>query len=737
MALKPPKPDPIPDPTLEIGNANSSISPWSSFYDAAEDNPELRFPNSVNVYDQMRNDDQLSALLLAFVLPIFGYRWYIKPNGARDEVVEHIASDFGLPIEGQDDDQPIGRQRDRFSHDDYLRHSMLKLSYGFMMFEQVYRFGEDDEKLHIRKLAPRLPGSITQVQADRDGGLVYIRQFPSGNELDPFDPRGPVQAVSLWGSDFQGPTIPVNRLVAHVNEKEGGNWYGRPWLRSLYRNWLMKDRLIRVDALKHERNGMGVPTGKTTQGVTQGGMRALLAAVTRWKAGETAAVALPPGTDIELKGVQGTLPDTLASIRYHDEQMARRFVAMFTQLGSTDHGSRALGDTFVDFFGLAQQSVAKSYAKVTNAHAIEDLVDLNYSIDENAPLLAFRPDSDNSLPTTELVALIQADAVTVDDELEDWIRSEHDMPDRDDTSPRDALESETQPANRKRERISLAATSTPKDAIDVSLTRPKNAKNERKKNGHESAAKTDFEALNRSYEDALAFLLAQWKTEVKQPQIDSLVEQIEAAASLGDLAGLTAPVMGSDTLKAELQRVALYAVSLAVQEAKDQGITIPPAALDDFVDSIAARSDALSIVMANSIAETAARRAIQEASDDTDFLLLAASVRAHLEGLKDGYLVDNFGAAIHTAQNDARFATLDGGDVEKWYASELNDSPTICTPCSEIDDTEYDTLAAARKDYPTGFFARCEGWSKCRGTLVAIFKEEEDPSVGLDEEDEL
>jgi hypothetical protein len=52
---------PEPDPTVEIGNANPGIAPWSSFCDAAEDTAELRFPESVKVYDRMRNDDQLSG----------------------------------------------------------------------------------------------------------------------------------------------------------------------------------------------------------------------------------------------------------------------------------------------------------------------------------------------------------------------------------------------------------------------------------------------------------------------------------------------------------------------------------------------------------------------------------------------------------------------------------------------------------------------------------------------------
>jgi hypothetical protein len=71
------------------------------------------------------------------------------------------------------------------------------------------------------------------------------------------------------------------------------------------------------------------------------------------------------------------LADIIEKIRCDDEQMAARFLEMFTKLGTTETGSRALGHTLVDFFALAQEAVAKHYADVTNDHVIEDLIDVN------------------------------------------------------------------------------------------------------------------------------------------------------------------------------------------------------------------------------------------------------------------------------------------------------------------------------------------------------------------------
>jgi hypothetical protein len=358
----------------EIGHGNTGLVPWSAFSDVSEPVPELAFPSSIATFGRMRTDAQIASLLFGYTLPIRRYRWYIDPNGARDEVVEDIADDFNLPIEGQDP-KPVTRRRDRFSHDRHLFHALLNLTYGFMFFEPVYRFDESAKKFHIRKLAPRMPGTISEIQVAHDGGLEYIKQFPSGQAG--FNGR-----TNLLG--LQAPQIPVERLVAYVNDQEGGNWYGISMLRALYRHWLRKDRLLRVDAINAERNGAGVPLAYAPPNATKDQITELSALARSYRAGESSGGALPNGSDIRFKGVEGTLPDVLASIRYDDEQMAARFCAQFSKLGTTQTGSYALGQTLADFFALAQEATAKQYADTTNEHVIEDLVDINYGTDASA-----------------------------------------------------------------------------------------------------------------------------------------------------------------------------------------------------------------------------------------------------------------------------------------------------------------------------------------------------------------
>jgi hypothetical protein len=236
----------------EIGHGDTGLVPWSAFSDVNEPVPELAWPNSINTYSRMRTDAQIASLLLAFTLPIRRYGWCIDPNGARDEVVEHVADDLNLPIEGHEP-KPAGRRRDRFSHDRHLFHALLNLVYEHMFMETVYRFDETTNRFHLRKLAPRMPGTISEIEVARDGGLKYIRQHPSGSSL-----TGSWSGAGLLAG-LQSPKIPVDRLVAYVNDQEAGNWLGSSWLRALYKHWLRKDRLLRVDAINAERNGAGVP----------------------------------------------------------------------------------------------------------------------------------------------------------------------------------------------------------------------------------------------------------------------------------------------------------------------------------------------------------------------------------------------------------------------------------------------------------------------------------------------
>jgi hypothetical protein len=397
-------------PTSELGYAGPGMAGTYWAVPDPDETPELRWPLSVRVFDQMRRQDaQVKSVLRAVTHPVRRTGWRVDPNGARSEVVELVATDLGLPVVGEPLKAPI-RSRERFSWADHLQHALLSLSFGHMFFEQVYTIG-DDGRAHLRKLAPRMPRTIQHIDVAPDGGLVAIEQW------------GPAKNVR----------IPVSRLVAYVPEREAGNWAGESMLRAGYKNWLLKDRLLRVQVASIERNGMGVPLYIGAEGETD--LSAGVALAKGWRSGDAAGAAVPYGANLVLRGVEGTLPDAEKAVRYHDEQIARAVLAHFLNLG-TQTGSWALGSTFADFFTLSLQSVAAQIADVANAHVVEDLVDVNFGEDEPAPRIVFEEIGSRAPLTAEAInMLVTCGALVPDQPLEQHLRDTFGLPLKDPDAP--------------------------------------------------------------------------------------------------------------------------------------------------------------------------------------------------------------------------------------------------------------------------------------------------------------
>jgi hypothetical protein len=404
-------------PTNELGAVlGGAFSPagmaaWTRYVDDQEYVPELKWPSSIGVYEKMSTDTQLAALYSGTVLPIRHFNWQIDPNGAADDIVQKLAADYNLPIEGDDNkSQPKRRTKKRFSFMDHLRKAMYAGKYGHYFFEQVGEV-QDDGLWHLRKLAERPPKTIQNILVAPDGGLVSIAQNVS-------------PGMSMNRSFGMMPEIPVDRLVAYVWEQEGGDWTGRSWFRECYRNWLIKDRLMRIDATNHEKAG-GIIYGVAPPGSTPAEQKRIQEMSSDARVGMTSGMGLPAGTDLNILRAAGT--DVVGSMQYHDESMARRFLLMVLQLGQTQTGSRALGSTFVDFFGQGLTAISDWFVDTFCEHVIEDDVDWNWG-EEVAIVPRIKYEFDPEIAVQDLVSSIDSGLIVVDDELEAEVRREMGLP---------------------------------------------------------------------------------------------------------------------------------------------------------------------------------------------------------------------------------------------------------------------------------------------------------------------
>lgn len=160
----------------EIGYQSSSLPGWGDISgEANETNSDLIWPRSVEVFDKMRKEDsQVGSVLRAVTSPIQQATWSIDPAGAREEVVELVADSLGLPIKGQEHDEPL-RTRDRFSWDSHLQHVLLMLPHGHSYFEQVYRI--EGERAYLKKLAWR-PRRVSRPVPSRPSSAVRASSPP-------------------------------------------------------------------------------------------------------------------------------------------------------------------------------------------------------------------------------------------------------------------------------------------------------------------------------------------------------------------------------------------------------------------------------------------------------------------------------------------------------------------------------------------------------------------------------
>ncbi|WP_238780401.1 DUF935 domain-containing protein [Prescottella equi] len=402
-------------PVTELGYVNGDLTEFQQ-WDVDEKVPELQWPESVHVYSRMaREDGRVSSLLQAISLPIRGTAWRIDPNGARDEVVEFVARELGLQIDGADGALSLPRTKGRFSWKSHLQQVLLMLRYGHSFFEQVYWI-DDDDRTHLRKLAPRPQKTIAKITVARDGGLESITQFPASNSLT-------VSSI-LTGNEKP---IPVSRLVAHVRDPEAGQWQGESILRPAYKHWILKDELMRIQAGAARRNGMGVPVGTAAKPDDQAEVAHMHRIASTFRGGMNAGVGLANGQDLKLLGVQGNLPDIQQAIDYQDKQIALAGLAHFLNLDRG--GSFALASVLADPFVQSVQAFAETIADTSNAHVVEDLVDLNWGEDEPAPRIVFDEiGSRQDATAAALTMLVNAGLLDADDVVKITVRQSLGIP---------------------------------------------------------------------------------------------------------------------------------------------------------------------------------------------------------------------------------------------------------------------------------------------------------------------
>lgn len=383
-----------------------------------ENNPELLFPNSLKVYDQMRKTDgQIAAVLRAISLSIRGTIWKLMGSQVDKNVLAFIERELGLKSTQEGRNK---RTDSTFNFDDFLRQALTFGPMGFSVFERTYGTSEGldvltglDLTAHLNQLSFRPQRTINELVVNPDGSLAGVKQMVQREEL------GVRRLTEVF--------IPSDKLVVFCADREGGDWYGQSWLRSCWLNWTSKVQLTILDGIGHDRNSLGIPK-VTYPNEGKSYKNEALKIASQMRAGDSAGVALSEGWTAELMGVTGSTKDPITSIKYHNEEIGRSLLAMVLNLGH-DRGAQSLGDTMYDLFCASMNAVTAYIQEVVTEQVIRPLVELNFGSDAMYPsLVADLITPDQSLTPEQLQTLVDAGVITVDESLRSDIRHRYGLP---------------------------------------------------------------------------------------------------------------------------------------------------------------------------------------------------------------------------------------------------------------------------------------------------------------------
>jgi hypothetical protein len=386
----------------EMGYA--SLSPYTS-WTRDERVGELRDKLGIRkYYDMKRADGTVRGALRLVKTPVMAARWFIEPASKSPLdvsiakfVEKNLFEDLNMPFER------------------VLEDALLMCEYGYMPLEKVYSL-DIDGKIVLKKLAPRHPLDIQEWIFDMNGG-------PNGVIMDATEANG-------WSSV----AIPIEKLVVFTLEQEAGDIRGISLLRSAYKHYYYKDTLYKIDAIQKERHGIGVPIIKLPMGYTEQDKQLAENLGRNLRTNERAHITVPANWEVGFAELKGQPVDCLPSIKHHNDQIMGNILAPFYNDPSATQDSMAM-------FYKATRYIATTIAGTFNRYVIKPLVDFNYAGGKYPILRARRIGENEDLRAWSFAFrnLVGTNAIIPDDILEEFLRTELDLPPADTATARPAM----------------------------------------------------------------------------------------------------------------------------------------------------------------------------------------------------------------------------------------------------------------------------------------------------------
>lgn len=392
-------------------------------------NPRLKGRQKFDVYHEMvMTDAAVKATLLMYTLQIRAADWSFEPHS--DDPLDALvaaacAAQFGLEqndgwINLSWDEQLIQALR-------YLRDGSFweELVWGDDLIEWAppakleLSMSEPRRYRPIVKLGPRYARTIDDIDIDQKSG------HPKRIHQD-VNNGGWIQS---WVKD-------TRKLSWYIHEKEGISWHGVSMLRPMYGPWRLKKALMLAAGIGYDRYAAGVPIVRYPEGGGEDAKQKADAIGRNIRVHERAWVTLegaapPHGQwDVDVLNGSSSIADPTPLLRYYDEQIAKASLQGFSNLGTSQTGSRAVAEVLDDPYYAAVEAIAYYVASQKRQQQVRAFVDVNFGKDVPTPQFAISGiERDNTMNVIDAIGTLSAAQWNMTDrELHNYVRTRLSIP---------------------------------------------------------------------------------------------------------------------------------------------------------------------------------------------------------------------------------------------------------------------------------------------------------------------
>lgn len=344
---------------------------------------DLKGKRAIRKFREMRdNDSTIGAIMYATEQVLRDVDFYVEPANDTEEAkreaefVKSVLEDMEHTV------------------DDHISEALSHLTFGFSLFEVVYkrRLGPDnrsakkyskhsDGRIGVRKLASRAQWTVERFEVDKTtGDVLGVHQEQNYGTRTLF--------------------IPSTKLLHYKTTNTNNDPSGRSILRNAYSAYQYLKNLQNIEAIAVERELHGVPIGRIAAEylspdatADQASVRSQMEKILRdLKFNEQGYALLPSDVyrdaegkptnqrivDVELIASNGSRNiDINPIINRYQHDIARSVMAEFLMLGAGANGSYALSKSKTDLFLRSMESYINSIFDVLNKQLVERIWQMN------------------------------------------------------------------------------------------------------------------------------------------------------------------------------------------------------------------------------------------------------------------------------------------------------------------------------------------------------------------------